>query len=128
MSFTASAGDATIADTPLPMAGNWSGLVRDSPGKLRLRLYGGQLRDRNFSQVRRELGVGDGSLRRLLEREIDEEAMGFIQGEDEIYLGIDEHSFKHQELVHTVTEVKKRRVLGILRDDRIATLNRSYRT
>ena len=58
------------------------------------------------------------------EREIDEEAMGFIQGEDEIYLGIDEHSFRHQELVHTVTEVKKRRVLGVLRDDRIATLKK----
>jgi len=72
--------------------------------------------------VRRELGVGYGTLRRLLEMEIDEEAMGFIQGEDEIYLGIDEHSFRHQELVLTVTEVKKRRVLGILRDDRIATL------
>ena len=57
----------------------------------------------------------------LLEREIDEEALGFIQGEDQIYLGIDEHSFRHQEMVYTVTEVKKRRVLGILRDDRIAT-------
>ncbi|MCL0094791.1 hypothetical protein M1N58_02710 [Dehalococcoidales bacterium] len=48
-------------------------------------------------------------LRWLLE--IDEETLGFIQ--DEIYLGIDEHSFRHQELVQT--EVKKRRVLGILR-------------
>ncbi|MCL0046580.1 hypothetical protein M1N18_01195 [Dehalococcoidales bacterium] len=48
-------------------------------------------------------------LRWLLE--IDEETLGFIQ--DEIYLGIDEHSFRHQELVQT--EVKQRRVLGILR-------------
>jgi transposase len=55
---------------------------------------------------------------------IDEEAMGFLQGEDEIYLGIDEHSFRHQEMVHTVTEVKKRKMLGILRDDRIATLKK----
>jgi len=83
-----------------------------------------QLRDKNFSQVKRELGVGYGTLRRLLEREIDEEALGFIQDEDEIYLGIDEHSFKHQELVHTVKEVKARKVLGILRDDRIATLKK----
>jgi transposase len=83
-----------------------------------------QLKDRNFSQVRRELGVGYGTLRRLLEREIDEEALGFIQDEDEIYLGIDEHSFRHQELVHTVTEVKQRKMLGILRDDRIATLKK----
>ena len=70
-----------------------------------------QLRDRNFSQVRRELGVGYGTLRRLLEKEIDEEALGFIQDEDEIYLGIDEHSFRHQALAHTVTEVKQRKML-----------------
>ncbi len=81
-----------------------------------------QLKDRSFSQVRRELGVGYCTLRRLLEREIDEEALGFVGGEEEIFLGIDEHSFRHHELVHTVTEVKKRRVLGVLKDDRIATL------
>lgn len=81
-----------------------------------------QMKDRSFSQVTRELGVGYSTQRRLLEREIDEEALGIVQREDEIYLGIDEHSFRHQELVHTVTEIKKRRVLGILRDDRIATL------
>jgi len=81
-----------------------------------------QLKDRSFNQVKRELGVGYGTLRRLLEREIDEEELGFIKEEEEIFLGIDEHSFKHQELVHTVTEVKKRKMLGILRDDRIATL------
>ncbi len=81
-----------------------------------------QLKDRSFSQVRRELGVGYGTLRRLLEREIDKEALGPIIDEEEIFLGIDEHSFKHHELVHMVTEVKKRKVLGILRDDRIATL------
>lgn len=55
-----------------------------------------------------------GTVRRLLEREIDEEA-----------LGINEHGFKHQELVHTVTELKKRRVLGILRGDLIITLKES---
>jgi predicted N-acetyltransferase YhbS len=30
-------------------------------------------------------------------------------------------SLRHQELVHTVTEVKQREVVRILRDDRIAT-------
>jgi transposase len=83
-----------------------------------------QLRDGNFSQVRRELGVGYSTLRRLLEREINHEATSFIQDEDEIYLGIDEHSFRHQDLVYTVTEVKQRRVLGVLRDDRIVTLKK----
>ena len=83
-----------------------------------------QLKDRNFSQVTRELGVGYGTLRRLLEKEIDEEALGFMRDADEIYLGIDEHSFRHQELVHTVTEVKQRKLVAILRDDRIATLKK----
>jgi transposase len=59
-----------------------------------------------------------------MERETHEEMLGFIRDEDEIYFGIDEHSFRHQELVHTVTEVKQRRVLGILKDDRIATLKK----
>jgi transposase len=59
-----------------------------------------QLKERSFSQVKRELGVSYSTLRRLLEREIDEEAAGSLPLEDEIFLGIDEHSFKHQELVH----------------------------
>jgi len=83
-----------------------------------------QLKDRSFSQVTKELGVGYGTLRRLLDREIDEEVLGFIGDENEVYLGIDEHSFKHQDMVYTVTEVKQRKVLGILRDDRLATLKK----
>jgi len=82
-----------------------------------------QLRDRSFSHVERELGVSYSTLRRLLEREIDEESLGFIKEEGEIFLGIDEHSFRHQDMVHTVTEVKNRKMLAILRDDRVATLN-----
>jgi transposase len=81
-----------------------------------------QLREHSFSHIRRELGVAYGTLRRLLEKEIDEEAFGFISDYGEVHLGIDEHSFRHQDMVHTVTEVKQHRVLGVLRDDRIATL------
>lgn len=81
-----------------------------------------QLRDRSFSQVTRELGVSYTSLRRLLERAIDGEMLISLPGEEDVFLGIDEHSFKHQELVYMVTEVKKKRVLRILKDDRIATL------
>jgi len=82
-----------------------------------------QLKDRNFSQVTRELGVGYGTLRRLTEMEIGEEALGFVQHEDEIHLGIDELSFRYQEMVYNMTEVRAKRVLGILKDDRIAKLN-----
>lgn len=81
-----------------------------------------ELQERSFSQVRKRLGVGYGTLRRLLEREVSGEALSWLEGEEPISLGIDEHSFRHQDMVYTVTEVKKRRVLGILRDDRIASL------
>jgi transposase len=78
--------------------------------------------DRSFSQVTKELGISYSTLRHLLEREIHGEDLDFIKKEEELFLGIDEHSFRHQDMVHTVTGVKKRKVLGILRDDRIATL------
>ena len=81
-----------------------------------------QLKDRSFSQVSKELGISYSTLRHLFEREIDEEALGSIKEEEELFLGMDEHSFRHQDMVHTVTEVRKRKVLAILRDDRIATL------
>ena len=81
-----------------------------------------QLKDRGFTQVRRELGISYSTLRRLLEMEIDEEAIGFTKEEQKVFLGIDEHSFRHQDMGHTVTEVRKRKMLGILKDDRIATL------
>ena len=81
-----------------------------------------QLRYLSFSQVSKELGISYSTSRRLLEREIDEEVMGLVKEEDSIFLGIDEHSFRHHDMVHTVTEVKKRKMLGILRDDRMSTL------
>ena len=81
-----------------------------------------QLKDGSFSRVSKELGISYNTLRRLLERETDEEALGFIKEEDEVFLGIDEHSFRRQDMVYTVTEVKKKKMLGILSNDRIATL------
>jgi len=76
----------------------------------------------SFSHMKREMGIGYSALRRLLDRETEEETSGFVGDEAEIYLGIDEHSFKHQEMVYTITDVKHRRVLGILKDDRISYL------
>jgi hypothetical protein len=124
-SFVASDANAAIAGILLLRVENWFNLVPDLLDRLRYTApheKWTQFRDRNFSQVEKETGVSYGTLRRLLDREIDEECLGFLGGEDEIFLGIDEHSFKHQELVHTITEVRKRRMLGILRDDRVATL------
>ena len=51
----------------------------------------------------------------------------FLGDKDEIHLGIDEHNFRQRELVYSVTEVMERRMLGILRDDRIDTLKRFLR-
>ena len=80
-----------------------------------------ELKEHSFSQVRRRLGVGYGTLRCLLERRVNQGALEW-QEEGVISLGIDEHSFRHQDMVYTITEVKRRRVLGILKDDRIASL------
>lgn len=81
-----------------------------------------ELKDHSFAQVRRRLGVGYGTLRRLLQGRVNEKALGWLLQEKTLSLGIDEHSFRHQDMVHTITEVKKRRVLGILQDDRMASL------
>jgi len=78
------------------------------------------LKDRGFTQVQRDLGISYSTLRCLLERLIEDNMLSSIQNEDEIHLGIDEHSFCHQDLVYTVTEVKQRKMIGVLRDDRIA--------
>jgi len=81
-----------------------------------------ELREHSFSQVGRRLGVSYSTLRRLLERDVNYEVLNLMAGEGSLYLGIDEHSFRHQEMVFTVTEVKQRRMLGILKDDRISSL------
>lgn len=80
------------------------------------------LKDRNFSQVTKELGISYKTLRSLMDREIDGELAAAVLAADNLFLGIDEHSFKHQELVFTITELRQKKVLGILKDDRIATL------
>ena len=68
-----------------------------------------QLKDRSFAQVQRDLGISYSTLRHLLERLIGDNMLSSILDEDEIHLGIDEHSFRHQDLVYTVTEVERGR-------------------
>ena len=68
-----------------------------------------QLKDRSFAQVQRDLGISYSTLRHLLERLIGDNMLSSIGDEDEIHLGIDEHSFRHQDLVYTVTEVERGR-------------------
>ena len=68
--------------------------------------------------------MGYSTLRRLLEREIDEEALVFMQHEDAINLGVDEYSLKCQEMTYNMAEVRTKRVLGILNEDRLVTLRK----
>ena len=51
---------------------------------------------------------GSGNLYRHVEgaRNTGCEMLEILKDKDKIYLGIDEHSFRHQELVYTITEVK----------------------
>ena len=65
--------------------------------------------------------MGYSTLRRLLEREIDEEALVFMHHEDAINLGVDEYSLKYQEMKYNMAEVRTKRVLGILNEDRLVT-------
>jgi len=63
-----------------------------------------ELKEHSFSQVRRRLGVGYGTLRCLLERRVNQGALEWLEEEGVISLGIDEHSFRHQDMVSTITE------------------------
>lgn len=75
--------------------------------------------------MRRKTGVGYKALRQIIERAqvgVDWDEIVKGAGEEGVYLGIDEHSFRGQQMVGTITEVRQRRVLAILRDDRQKTL------
>ena len=81
-----------------------------------------QLRNRSFSQIKRDFGISYTTVRRILKRRTGTDIVNYLNNQDEIYLGIDEHSFRHQNLIYTVTEIRKRRMLAVLGDDRIASL------
>ncbi|MGQ9546207.1 MAG: transposase [Dehalococcoidia bacterium] len=111
------------------MPGLWS-LLNDNPELLRpyFRITSQaeekalqRLKDRSLNRVTRDLAVRDTSLLGLLERD-RWRGIGLLTLEDDISLGIDEHLFKHQELVYMVTEVKNGQVLKVFKDDRMVTL------
>lgn len=79
-------------------------------------------RGKSFSQAGSELGLSYSRLRRIQERRAADHIAGLLLEEGDIHLGIDEHSFRHQDMVYTVTDVKGKRMIGILENDRIATL------
>ncbi len=79
-----------------------------------------KIRDRSFSAVAKEFGLSASSLIRsandLLKKTL-------VPWPDEPFaLGIDEHSFAGHDLVITLTDVTHHKLLGILKDDRNASL------
>ena len=102
----------------IPWLRPWARMTRQAEGEA---LY--ELRHLSFSQVQAKLGVSYGTLRRILDRGIDEEeVLECLNDWDELFLGIDGHSFRHQEMVNSVSEVKHHRLLTILPNDRKQTL------
>ncbi|MBT9259100.1 MAG: transposase [Clostridiales bacterium] len=84
----------------------------------------------SIHQAGKRSGVGDWVVRRVLKRRVKgeipiEEA---LLGLSEIVLGIDEHSFRGQRMMITVTCLApERRLLAILPDDRLVTLRDDLR-
>lgn len=83
----------------------------------------------SFSALRRSSGVTYGRARRILEGlPLPWCDWGDLVGrEGPIHLGIDEHSYRGNDLVITITCVSTRKVLAILPDDRQRTLREALR-
>lgn len=80
------------------------------------------LRDNSFRRVEERYGISDEVSRRVLRRLNIGSGWEAESRERKIRLGIDEHSFRGRDLVITVTNLKRRRVVAVLPDDRQETL------
>lgn len=83
------------------------------------------LKEQSFSWVKRTFGVGYWRMRRILARlPLPWRGLGELAGEEgDICLGVDEHSFRGNDLVITVTCLRPhRQLLAILPNDRQETL------
>ena len=113
-------GCAKAFTAPLPQIGKWQ--RRTEPAEVYLRQ---ELQTQSFGTVSRKTGVGYWALRRVLERSVApicwESLLEQSHGQG-LRLGVDEHSFRHQDMVITVTEIAQHRVLSLLPDDRCRTL------
>ena len=114
------AGCAKAFTAPLPQVGKWQ--RRSEPAELYLRQ---ELQTQSFGAVSRKTGLGYWALRRVVERSITpvswESLLEQAKGQG-LALGVDEHSFRHQDMVITITEIRQHRVITLLPDDRCRTL------
>ena len=77
----------------------------------------------SFKEVSKMLGISYGRIKRILmDLKISDLPGMMIDDLKELHLRIDEHSFRHQDMVIVVTDIKAKRVLGVLKDDRLSTL------
>lgn len=113
-------GCAKAFTAPLPQIGKWQ--RRTELAELFLRQ---ELQNQSFGAVSRKTGLGYWALRRVVERSVApiswERLLEQAKGQG-LRLGVDEHSFRHQDMVITITEVAQHRVLTLLPDDRCRTL------
>lgn len=89
-----------------------------------------ELAGRSFRSAAQHTGTHPGVLRRALLRHVPGQVhvRAVLADCPEVVLGIDEHSFRRQDMVVTVTCVwPRRRLLAILPDDRVETLERYLR-
>jgi transposase len=83
----------------------------------------------SFKEVAKLLRVSYGKIKKVL---MDFVRMADLPGLmiddlEELHIGIDEHSFRHQDMVIVVTDVKAKRVLGVLKDDRLSIMEEFLR-
>jgi len=78
----------------------------------------------SFKAISKLLKISYGKAKKILmeAKTIPGLLQSVINDAEKLHLGIDEHSFKHQEMVLIITDVKAKKVLEILKDDRVATL------
>lgn len=81
------------------------------------------LQRNSFNYIGSRFSVSGGTLARMARRNHEEYEIDWAGlSEKGIKLGIDEHSFRGRNLVITLTEVKQRKLLDILKDDNQRTL------
>ena len=77
----------------------------------------------SFKAISKLLKISYSWIKRILmELKISDLPGMMIDDQKQLHLRIDEHSFKHQEMVLIITDMKAKRVLGVLKDDRSSTL------
>ena len=85
------------------------------------------LRGQSFKSVSEKEGSSYGVAKRILLRRLDPEKLMWAESGEKLSLGINVHSFRGTQMVHTVTDISAHSPLTILQDSRKKTLSRFLR-